>query len=219
MAMWLKQLTGIETVKVIVGPMVDSVTADKEEGLTLTSGEVMVWKHGGTSFGAKNESSSATHAGYGMYYVTLDATDVGTLGQLIVGVWESGVLVARTDFLVVARQVYDSIVSGSDYLQVDVEQIDGSTAAATRLSLSATQIVPGVVDTTVNPTTTTYMESDTILEATADHYNGRIIIFTSGALEGQATDITDYALVGANGAFTMSALTEAPTNNGTFIIV
>jgi hypothetical protein len=63
------------------------------------------------------------------------------------------------------------------------------------------------------------MESDTITEATADHYNGRIVIFTSGALEGQATDITDYALVGANGAFTMSALTEAPTNNGTFIIV
>jgi hypothetical protein len=127
-------------------------------------------------------------------------------------------MVARENFMVVPQQKYDSLF-GTDLLQVDVEQVDGSTAAATRLALSATQMIPGVVDTTVNPTTTTYLESDTITEATADHYIGRVIIFTSGALEGQATLITDYALVGANGAFTYDALTEAPTNNGTFLIV
>jgi hypothetical protein len=215
MATWLKQSTATT---IVVGPLVDSVTAAQETGLTITSAEVLVWKQGGTSFAAKNESSSATHRSYGMYTVPLDTTDTNTLGQLIVGVYEAGILTARHDYMVVPANVWDSMF-GADYLQVDVEQIDGSTAAATRLSLSASQIIPGVVDTTVNPTTTTYMESDTITEATADHYNGRIVIFTSGALEGQATDITDYALVGANGAFTMSALTEAPTNNGTFIIV
>jgi hypothetical protein len=216
MATWLKQSTATS---ILVGPLVDSVDATKEEGLTISSGEVYVWKEGGTSMGAKNDATAATHRGYGNYTVPLDATDTNTLGQLVVSVFEAGIMVARHDYMVVPAQVYNSFILGTDLLQVDVEQIDGSTAAATRLSLSATQIIPGVVDTTVNPTTTTYMESDTITEATADHYNGRIVIFTSGALEGQATDITDYALVGANGAFTMSALTEAPSNNGTFIIV
>ena len=67
--------------------------------------------------------------------------------------------------------------------------------------------------------TTTAFEADDITEATADHYIGRIIIFTSGALQYQATDITDYELSGSNGKFTVSALTEAAGNNDTFIII
>lgn len=96
----------------------------------------------------------------------------------------------------------------------------GATAAA-RLALSAAQMIPGTVDTATNghtPTTTEF-QADDVTEATADHYNGRIVIFTSGALAGQATDITDYAAVGGIGQFTVTALTEAPANDDTFIIV
>ena len=94
----------------------------------------------------------------------------------------------------------------------------GSTAAA-KLALSAGTIVAGTVDTGSFSATTTAFEADDITEATADHYIGRIIIFTSGALQYQATDITDYELSGSNGKFTVSALTEAPGNNDTFIII
>ena len=96
----------------------------------------------------------------------------------------------------------------------------GATAAA-RLALSGGQIIPFTVDTATNghtPTTTEF-QADDITEATADHYNGRIVIFTSGALAGQATDITDYEAVGGIGQFTVTALTEAPANNDTGIIV
>jgi len=96
----------------------------------------------------------------------------------------------------------------------------GATAAA-RLALSAGQIIPATVDTVTNthtPTTTEF-QADDITEATADHYNGRIVLFTSGALAGQATDITDYAAVGGIGQFTVTAMTEAPANDDTFIIV
>ena len=96
----------------------------------------------------------------------------------------------------------------------------GATAAA-RLALSGGQIIPFTVDTATNshtPTTTEF-QADDITEATADHYNGRIVIFTSGALAGQATDITDYEAVGGIGQFTITALTEAPANNDTGIIV
>jgi hypothetical protein len=93
----------------------------------------------------------------------------------------------------------------------------GATAAA-RLALSAGQIITGTIDTTVAPSTTEF-EADDITEATADHYNGRVVIFTSGVLAGQATSISDYALAGGKGHFTVVAMTEAPGNNDTFIIV
>ena len=50
-----------------------------------------------------------------------------------------------------------------------------------------------------------------------DHYNGRIVVFRGGVLDGQATDITDYS--GTNGTITMTAVTEAPLNNQAFTIV
>lgn len=76
----------------------------------------------------------------------------------------------------------------------------------------------GTIDTTVAPSTTEF-EADDITEATPDHYNGRIIIFVTGILRAQGTAITDYALSGGRGHFTVTALTEVPGNNDTFVIV
>jgi len=92
-------------------------------------------------------------------------------------------------------------------------------AAATKLALSAGTIVTGTVSWDNTNATTTVFYSDDITEATADHFNGRIIIFTSGALQYQATDITDYELDTGEGKFTVTALTEAPADNVTFIII
>jgi hypothetical protein len=94
-----------------------------------------------------------------------------------------------------------------------------TAAAAANLALSAGQIITGTVSNAVLTPTTTAFAADDITEATADHYNGRIIIWTSGNLAGQATDITDYSLVSSEGNFTVTAMTEAPANNDTFIIV
>lgn len=85
------------------------------------------------------------------------------------------------------------------------------------LAASATTIVPGTVAATAGSTTIIY--SDDITEATADHYNGRIIIFTSGAMQNQATDITDYVLEGGEGKFTVTATTETAAEDVTFVIV
>lgn len=99
--------------------------------------------------------------------------------------------------------------------------INSTTAAAVRLALSAGQIIPATVDTATNshtPTTTEF-QADDITTAAADHYNGRIVVFTSGTLTGQATDITDYVVVGGIGQFTVTALTSAPLNDVAFLIV
>ena len=103
--------------------------------------------------------------------------------------------------------------------EVDVKSISDDLTTADNLQLSANQIIPGTVDNSAYTPTTTEFEADDIDEATAEHYKGRIIIFTSGDLAGQASDITAYALVGSKGHFTVTALTEAPANDATFVIV
>lgn len=96
----------------------------------------------------------------------------------------------------------------------DMTAISGSTTAADNLEASAL----GIVSTAVNDASasTTAFVTD-LTETTDDHYNGRIIVFTSGNLAGQATDITDYT--GSTKTVTVTALTEAPADNDTFVIV
>ena len=213
MATWLKQSTATT---IVVGPLVDSTDASAETGLTISQSEVLLWKQGGTGFSAKNESTAATHRSYGMYTVPLDATDTNTLGQLIVGVYESGILVARHDYMVVPANVWDSMF-GADLLYTDVKELNSVSASASKLERSASVIVAGTVtDSGHSPTTTEFKASD-ITEATDDHFIGRVVIFTSGALLRQATVITDYT--GSTSVYTVEAMTEAPASGDTFVIV
>lgn len=87
------------------------------------------------------------------------------------------------------------------------------------LNVSQTNVlIPGTVDTTAFTSTITEFESDDITEATTNHYKNRLIVFTSGALAGQFCTISSYILTGGRGHFTVSALTEAPTNDSKFTI-
>lgn len=65
--------------------------------------------------------------------------------------------------------------------------------------------------------TTTSFVTD-LTEATDDHYNDLYLVFTSGALLGQSRKISDYN--GTTKAVTLAtALTDAPADNDTFIIL
>ena len=97
--------------------------------------------------------------------------------------------------------------------------VDAIKVVTDLLANSAGTIVDGTVSHDNTAASTTVFYSDDITEATADHYKGRIVIFTSGALQNQATDITAYALESGEGKFTVTALTEAPADNVTFIII
>jgi len=95
----------------------------------------------------------------------------------------------------------------------NVTKINGDANAAARLALSAANMVPGNV---VTGATTTSIPTD-LTEATNDHYSGRIVLFTSGTLTGQVTDVTAYD--GATKTLTVTALTEAPANGDSFLLV
>ena len=91
--------------------------------------------------------------------------------------------------------------------------------------LEASQgIIIGEVDNGTFTATTTILEGlrlspNTTEEATADHYNGRLILFTSGILLGQMSDITDYVLANSKEKFTYTAVTEAPGDNDRYVIL
>lgn len=202
-----------------LGPFLDSVDGvSVESALTISQSDVLLWKEGGTTLAQKNEATSCTHRSNGIYTCPVNTTDTNTLGTLVVSVSESGALPIRQDYLVIPANAYDSLVLGTDALDVSTIQFAGSATPVTNMAASALGIVTFTSDNTGFTATSTVMDT-TITEATADHFNGRVIVFTSGALAGQATLITDYALSSGRGRFTFSTLTEAVPNGTTGVIV
>jgi hypothetical protein len=213
----LKQSTATT---LLLGPFLDSTDGvTSETALTISQSDVLLWKEGGTTLAQKNEATSCTHRSNGLYTCPVNTTDTNTLGTLVVSVSESGALPIRLDYEVIPANVYDSLVLGTDLLQIDVEQIDGSATAATNHSVAQLTAQTGSVDTAGFSATTTEFETSSITEATADHYIGKRVYFTSGVLQYQGSRITDYALASGRGHFTIETLTDAPTNAMTFIIV
>jgi hypothetical protein len=127
MATLLKQSTSVD---LPIGPFVDATDGfTAETGLTITQPDVRLKKNGG-GWAQKNASQTLSHEENGWYEVTLDATDTDTLGQLMVAVHESGARPVYRDFLVVPANVYDSLVTDTDKLQVDLAQWLGVAPAA-----------------------------------------------------------------------------------------
>jgi len=83
---------------------------------------------------------------------------------------------------------------------------------------SFTALISGTVNTGITGASSTSFAAEDITEATEDHYVGRKIVFITGALAGQATNITAYTLTSGEGVFTVEALTEAPSDADEFII-
>jgi len=133
--MFLKQSTAVD---IAFGPFVDStdgVTA--ETALTIAQADVRLKKNAG-DWAQKTEVTSATHEENGWYEIPLDATDTDTLGHLVVNVSETGALPVWERFTVVPANVYDSLVGGSDTLDV---QVTGIAAAAITAAAIATDAI------------------------------------------------------------------------------
>lgn len=110
-------------------------------------------------------------------------------------------------------------VAATDHVMVlppsNVHAIAGATAAATNLRASASVLYVGSV-TGASPSTTTLVDS-ALTQSDADHWKGRVLIFTSGSLKYQATDIT--AFTAASDQLTFTALSSAPAQNDEYVIV
>lgn len=154
MAIILKQSTASQ--EILLGPFLDDTDGKTAEtGLTIANTDIKIWKAGGTSEASKN-SGGATHIAAGRYYAVLDATDTDTLGSLEINVHVAGALPVRRECVVLAANVYDSLIGGTDLLQVDVSQFGNSAGTfsggrpeVNTTHAAGTALVAGYLDTEI----------------------------------------------------------------------
>lgn len=106
------------------------------------------------------------------------------------------------------------LVVTSGRLEVDVTALNGVAGSAANLERSASTIIQGSI---TGSSTTTDLVDSSLTQSDVDFWKGRIVIFTSGALAGQATDIT--AFDPGTDTLTVTALTSAPSVADTYVIV
>ena len=216
-----------------IGPFVDDtdgVTA--ETALTIAQADVRLSK-GGAAAAQKNDATSATHDENGYYRVPLNATDTNTEGTLDVCVNEAGALPVIARFTVLPAEVYDSLVAGTDKLQIDVVQVDGSAASvagsvdANVTSISGSTTAADILEAvmlasstgTVSGTVTTTGATGSSLTGLGDDaLNNCVIVFTTGNAAKEPRRISDYT--SSTGAMTWTpALTTAPAATDAFVVV
>ena len=162
--------------------------------------------------GAIDAAAIAANA-IGSSELATDAIGAAQIAANAIGNSEAA-FVDSNDRIDVGSWLGTAVTSGTGGPDVNVNAISDSTEAPINLEASAETIVIGAAE--AGTLSTTQMTSD-LSEATDDHYNGRIVIWTSGVLQDQASDITDYS--GATGLLTYTAVTEAPSAADAFIIV
>jgi hypothetical protein len=132
MALYLKQSTAAT---IVLGPFVDDSDGKTAETLlTISQADIRLSKNG-AAFAQTNNSVGATHMENGYYSVPLDTTDTNTLGRLKVAVSESGALPVWADFLILAANVYDSLISATDKLDVNTVEWAGTSTDSTDVAL------------------------------------------------------------------------------------
>jgi hypothetical protein len=121
----------------MLGPFLDSTDGNTVEGsLTITQPDIRLSKNGG-GFAQKSAAQTLSHNENGWYPAALSATDTGTLGILIVAVHESGALPVWREFMVVPANEYDSLVLGSDNLDVEIASMAANVLTATAIASNA----------------------------------------------------------------------------------
>lgn len=206
----LKQSTAVTF---MVGPVRAINGYDLYTSLTVTNVTMLKMSKEADATLTDITANSFTHVANGVYLQALSTANTNTLGKLEYFLGATTCVPEHREFMVLPANVYNSIVLGSDLLDINVDQINQSSSPANQLKMMST----GGILLTVGAAASTSVITTDLTEATNDHYNGRTLLFTSGALIGQAAEITDYN--GSTKELTVSTLTEAPANGTTAVIV
>lgn len=126
MTIYLKQSTASQ--EVALGFFVDATDGNTEEtGLTIAASDIRLHKAGATTLATP--SAGATHISNGIYYWVADATDTNTLGSMSVYCHPAGALATKVECVVLAANIYDSLIAGTDLFDVNVAQWLGTAPA------------------------------------------------------------------------------------------
>ncbi len=122
--MWAKQSTAAT---VIVGPILDSSGA---EFTTAVIGDLSISKNGGTLTALSG--NTFTHIANGQYTLTLTTGNLDTLGRVQITCNRSTYQMPELRLMVVPAHVFDGLILGTDFLQVDAVQVANVTLAASQ---------------------------------------------------------------------------------------
>ena len=129
---------------------------------------------------------------------------------------------ANSQLLVIDSELSDldsQVLVDSSRISDIASVLSNLDSALGAVKATAGQMTQGTVDETASNASVSAFEASDITEATASHFVGRAVLWTSGDLAGQMTEIGDYELNGGRGKFTVSNMTEAPSAADTFRIV
>lgn len=189
MARFLKQSTAF-TFR--VGPFVDStdgVTA--ETALTIAQADIQISKAGG-AYAQTSAAPTTTHDADGWYQCPLTATDTNTLGALTVQIVVAGALPVWEHFQVIPALVYDSLVLGTDALQVDTIQIGGTVQTANDVGADVDAILVDTAEIGAAGAGLTVLATAANL-ATVDTVVDAILVDTDATIPAQIAALNDPA--------------------------
>ena len=131
--------------EIILGRFVDATDGNTAEpGLTIANTDIKLWKQGASTQVDKN-SGGATHDAAGMYVATLDDTDTDTLGPLEINIQVAGARSVRREYTVYTQNYFDSLISGTDKLEVDLEGIATKEDLASHTSTTYFRPISGTI--------------------------------------------------------------------------
>jgi hypothetical protein len=134
-----------------LGPFLDITDLSEKTALTLAATDVQIAKYG-AGFGNKADATAPVHDQNAWYNVQLGVTDTATPGGLTVKVDNAAThLPVKERYLVLPQPVFDSLVLGTDALQVDLAQWLGAAPlalAAGRVQTMVAAMGAGVLDST-----------------------------------------------------------------------
>lgn len=118
-----------------MGPALDAGDGVAEEtGLSPT----VELSKAHAAFAARDSASAINHDANGWYRVPLNTTDVATVGRLIAKFDDAAIhLPVWHEFTVVPANVYDSLVGGTDALQVHANEITADLINSTAIASAA----------------------------------------------------------------------------------
>lgn len=175
---------------VVAGANDLAVSAD----YTPVAADCRISKDGGTWAQATNTIADETEG----WSITLTAAELQAT-RIHLNVVDAATKAVEDQSLLVNTQFSGQLEASAGII---IGEVDNGTFTATTTELEGLRLSPNTTE-----------------EATNDHYNGRLILFTTGNLLGQMTDITDYTQANSKEKFTYTALTEAPADNDRYVVL
>ena len=168
--------------------------------------------------GVATAANLATVAGYLDTEIAAIVTTLGTPAGASVS---ADVAAMKVDTAATKVKTDQLVFTGASRVDANVAAVNNSTTGVDKLSAHLPAILKAIV-AAGSTTTAVVLNATTGIDGAApssvdDFYNGCVLIFTSGALAGQRTSVSDYT--GSTKTLTVVALTGAPAAAVTAVIV